>query len=196
MSASGREPDFAAFGENDQEKDERMVWIYGGLAFLLVLSFYFDARYRIIPNRCTAAGFLYGVAVRWGAGGTDGLLAALSGAAAGFGLMLVLYAIGAVGAGDVKLFGAIGSIAGGEFVLNGALNSVLLAGLIGFGIMAFRKQLLLRLRNAIALLFQIVLLRDIKSARRYKRNGGATFPFMYAVLPAVAVTMGYCEPAL
>lgn len=169
--------------------------IIGGLAVLLALAFYHDCKASKIPNRYTVAGIVFGLAYHGWSGGWSGLADASLGFASGFGLMLALYALKAIGAGDVKLFGAIGAMAGGAFVVNGALNSIVLAGLIGLVIVARRGELAGRLRNTGALLFNLLLFRDVRGLIAYRRQA-ATFPFMYAVLPAVVLTSTYCSPAL
>jgi prepilin peptidase CpaA len=169
--------------------------IVGILVLLLLLSFYHDCKENKIPNRYTLSGTAIGIVYHGWIGGWNGLAAALIGFAAGFGLLLALHFIGAVGAGDVKLFGAIGAIAGGTFVLNGAINSLLFAAVIGVAIVAYRKELGKRLSATGALLFNLLLLRDVSGVIGYRRHA-ATFPFMYAVLPAMAFTFTYCSPVV
>ncbi|MBD2865144.1 A24 family peptidase [Paenibacillus oceani] len=169
--------------------------VVAGLAALILVSFYHDVKQSKIPNRYTVAGIAAGVGYHAATGGWDGLAGSLFGFAAGFGIMLALYLFGAVGAGDVKLFGAIGAMAGGEFVINGALNSILFAAVIGLVLIAVRKQFVLRLRSTGALLFNLLLFRDMKGIVSYKKSA-ATFPFMYAVLPAMIFTATYCNPSL
>lgn len=166
-----------------------------GLAALILLSFYHDVKQCKIPNRYTIGGIVAGIGYNSLSGGWEGLAGSLLGFAAGFGIMLALYVFGAVGAGDVKLFGAIGAMAGGEFVINGALNSILFAAIIGLVVLAVRKQFGSRLRNTGALLFNLLMFRDLKGVASYKKSA-ATFPFMYAVLPAMIVTATYCNPSL
>lgn len=162
---------------------------------LLALSFYYDSTTSKIPNRCTMSGIAAGLIYHGWSGGLNGFTASLLGFLTGFGLMLVLYAIRAVGAGDVKLFGAIGAMAGVSFVINGAINSIMFAGLIGAAIVAWRRELGARLRNTAALLFNLFVQRDVSGVISY-RPKAATFPFMYAVLPALAFTSTYCPPVL
>lgn len=169
--------------------------IYAGLIALLALSLYHDAKERKIPNRYTVAGALFGLAVHVWQEGWSGAAGSLIGLAAGFGTMLAIHLVGAVGAGDVKLFGAIGSMTGVGFVMNGAVNSVLFAAVIGAAIVLVRGELAKRLRHTGALLFNLLVLRDVKGLVRYKRKA-ATFPFMYAVAPAIAFTATYCTPGL
>lgn len=175
--------------------DWGMGMLVVGLIVLLALSFYHDYKESKIPNRYTAAGFLFGIVCHGWKDGWSGLAASLLGFATGFGFMLVLYAVKAVGAGDVKLFGAIGAIAGGTFVINGAINSILFAAVIGIFIVAFRRELAERIRNTVALLFNLWVHRDMAGLTAYRRKA-ATFPFMYAVLPAMMFTSTYCSPAL
>ncbi|GAA3404576.1 prepilin peptidase [Paenibacillus hodogayensis] len=164
-----------------------------GLIVLLAICFYHDCKESKIPNRYTVSGIALGLSYQGWSGGWDGLAHAAIGFAAGFGIMLALYAMRAVGAGDVKLFGAIGAMTGGVFVVNGAFNSIVLAAVIGLVLVAFRGELLHRLRHTFALVFNLLLLRDVKGMLAYKSKA-ATFPFMYAVLPAMALTSTYCSP--
>lgn len=165
------------------------------LVLLLAAAFYHDWKSSKIPNRYTVAGMAIGVVYHALRDGWHGMGMALAGLGAGFGLMLVLYVVRAVGAGDVKLFGAIGALAGPAFVWNGAINSILCAAIVGIVIVAVRGQLAARLRTTGALLFNVVMLRDVKGVVRYKSRA-ATFPFMYAVVPGMALTALYCPPAM
>ncbi|MDF2721346.1 MAG: hypothetical protein K0Q59_1021 [Paenibacillus sp.] len=164
-----------------------------GLLGLLAVALYYDSTTSTIPNRYTAAGAVVGLVYHGWSGGLEGLLDSLLGLLSGFGLMVALYALRAIGAGDVKLFAAIGAMGGVSFVLNGALNSLLLACVIGIAIIAWRRELIIRLGNTYALLFNFLFQRDVRGLRAY-RDKAVTFPFMYAVAPAIGLTSLYCPP--
>lgn len=159
----------------------------------MLLSFYQDVTYLKIPNRYTTAGTIFGLLFHTATGGLKGMAGSLLGFGLGFGLMLLFYAIGALGAGDVKLFGALGAITGWTFILNGVINSILFACVIGSLLMIVRGEWIERMKAAGALLFNMALLHDMNGPKRYKKKA-ATFPFMIAVLPAIAFTATYCEP--
>lgn len=83
------------------------------LLCLLLGAAIYDLRYRRIPNWLTVTGVLIGVSVNALIGPPEaGLLFALQGLAAGFGVYLVLYLLHAMGAGDVKLMAAVGALVG------------------------------------------------------------------------------------
>jgi len=101
--------------------------ILGWAAAFLFFAVERDVHCQRIPNWLTfpscAAALLYGA---W-SGGAEGALAALLGAAAGFALLALPYALGALGAGDVKAAMALGALFGPSH----AFKIVVLA--IGFG---------------------------------------------------------------
>jgi prepilin peptidase CpaA len=164
------------------------------LATLLAAAFYNDARRAVIPNVYTLPSMAAGLLLS-AAGGSGTFASAGCGLLAGFALMLPLYAVGAVGAGDVKLFGAIGALSGTEFVLHGLMNSVVAAGAIGLGLLAAKRQLQSRMGAVAAHLFGLFVLKNVNGLLRLKQSGGAfTFPFMYAVVPGIAVTWSYIQP--
>lgn len=92
--------------------------------FLVVES---DVRCRRIPNHLTFPALALALALAWLDQGAAGLGAALLGAGAAFGLLLVPYAVGALGAGDVKAAMALGALLGPPATL------ALLAFALGFG---------------------------------------------------------------
>jgi prepilin peptidase CpaA len=62
-----------------------------------------------VYNALTVPLLLSGLAYHAAAGGMDGLRGSLTGACFGFGVLIVMYAMGGIGAGDVKLMAAIGA---------------------------------------------------------------------------------------
>ena len=89
-----------------------------------------DARTRRIPNALTFALAAAGLAYAFTGGSIVGPGGAALGLVAGFGLLVVPYAIGAMGGGDVKLLAAVGAWLGPA----GALGVVVVAALAGAAI--------------------------------------------------------------
>lgn len=161
------------------------------LLILLGVAFVQDAMQSKIANALTLTGMLAGLVLSvatgdgsWGAR----LFHSVTGLLSGLTVMLVLYAIGAVGAGDVKLFGAIGAIAGVQFVLYGMMNAVLCAGIVGIVVLVWKREFRYRIRRVAAVLFGIWIWRDLRPIETLKSAEPLKFPFMYAVLPAMALT--------
>ena len=105
------------------------------LAAVAVTAGIWDLRTRRIPNWLVLTGLLLGFLLNGFLFYGQGLL----GAAAGFGLALLIYfpmyLLHGMGAGDVKLMAALGAIAGwrlwlGLFILSGVLGGVLAVVLI------------------------------------------------------------------
>jgi prepilin peptidase CpaA len=83
------------------------------LLALLVAAALYDVRYRRIPNWLTVSGVVLGFVINGLIGVPEGgLLFALQGLGAGFGVYMVLYVLRAMGAGDVKLMAAVGTLVG------------------------------------------------------------------------------------
>jgi leader peptidase (prepilin peptidase)/N-methyltransferase len=93
-----------------------------------------DAREYIIPDEFTWGGLVIGLLFSLGAGGLSGLGLALLGAAAGFGLLWLVGAVGtwvfkeeAMGGGDIKMMAMVGAFVGWQ----GVLLTIFLGAFIG-----------------------------------------------------------------
>ncbi|MHC4879560.1 MAG: A24 family peptidase [Planctomycetota bacterium] len=86
-----------------------------------------DIRVKRIPNKLTLPVFGLGLVYQLAFNQVDGLLAAGTGFAAGFGLLFLLWMIGSGGGGDVKLMGALGVWLGGKMTLMVLVASTVLA---------------------------------------------------------------------
>ena len=80
----------------------------GSFLLLAGLMASYDLAARRIPNSLNLLAALAGLAWALAAGGAGGMLQALGGGLAAFGLMLAFHLFGAVGAGDVKALGGLG----------------------------------------------------------------------------------------
>ena len=164
--------------------------MYVLLSILIGIAFWTDARRSLIPNGITMSGVATGLLYHSWADGWPGLAQSLLGLAAGFAVLVLLYALGALGAGDVKLFAAIGAITGFTFVLYSMMYSILYAGVIGIILLVWKRQLLRRGLRLVHWLFLLLIHRDAALLRTMKHQDTLRFPFMYAVLPGV-LTAGY-----
>ncbi len=95
----------------------------------LALIFYFDGRYRKIPNKVlvpmVAFGFLFNTVTL----GIPGFMDSLVGSFVGLALLFIPFALQGVGAGDVKLLAAIGALQGYQFVLATFLYGAVIGGI-------------------------------------------------------------------
>lgn len=156
-----------------------------GISGLVIWAAYTDFRYRMIPNRLTVGGAAVGLLWHGISQGIHGFLSSLAGLAVGFALMFVLYLLGALGAGDVKLFASIGAIGGLEFVFYSSIYAILFAGFIGLVMVLFRKG---KIYELFCVLLNLIWFRSLKPIRELRtRNDLMTFPFMAAVVPAIAL---------
>jgi len=160
-----------------------MSWIL--LATLVIIATITDIRGSRIPNWVTLTGAAAGILLQLISGGWAGAWSSLIGLLSGFLPLFLLYLIGALGGGDVKLFAAIGAISGGVFALNCAVYSLLIAGLIGIGILVGRRMLVPGLKRVAYSLVAIVRLGDFRPLTAAGQKNMLRFPFMYAVMPAV-----------
>jgi prepilin peptidase CpaA len=112
------------------------------LLALLIGAAVYDVRYRKIPNWLTMSGIALGFAINFAIGPPEGgVLFALKGFAAGFGLYLGLYVLRAMGAGDVKLMGAVGALVGPERWFGIFLVTAIVGGVMALLLVTVRGRL-------------------------------------------------------
>ena len=104
--------------------------LFGTLLLGIALT---DAREYIIPNEFTWGGLAIGLVLA-AATGVDGIIAAVIGAAVGFGILALVGALGtflfkkeAMGGGDIKMMAMVGSFMGWQ----GVLLTIFLGALAG-----------------------------------------------------------------
>jgi prepilin peptidase CpaA len=98
-----------------------------------------DLARRQIANWIPAAALAGGLGWQIGQHGWWGLLYALGGAAAGFGVFLIFYLLGGMGGGDIKLMAGFGALLGAARLLEAALWTAGIGGLLALGVLAFRS---------------------------------------------------------
>src|SRR2546421_11048669 len=106
-----------------------------------------DGRHYLIPDEYTWGGLVLGLALSL-AGGADGFLNAVLGAAVGFALLLAVAQVGqwafkeeAMGGGDIKRMAMVGSFVGWKGVLRTVVLGALLGGLILVPLSLKKKRL-------------------------------------------------------
>lgn len=161
------------------------------LFILIAVAFVIDARNSLIPNKVTICGTMLGIVFHAFNEGWSGVIFAGIGAITGFTALLLLYFFGALGAGDVKLFAAIGAIMGFTFVVQSMLFAIICAGVIGLILLFIRKQMINTGHKLATWLVSIVVIQDMGSLLGMKHQKNMKFPFMYAVVPGVALTWYY-----
>ncbi|SFI99568.1 prepilin peptidase CpaA [Paenibacillus sp. UNC496MF] len=168
-------------------------WATAILALLFVAAaFVCDIRKMTIPNRLNAVFFAAGAVYHVAAGGWNGGLQALLGAAAGLVPLLLLYALKGIGAGDVKFFAALGAVVGPAAVLQVLMYAILYGGLLGLAFLLLKRTFARRLLGVAV----SVIAADSRLAAwetNIAGSGGLRFPFMIAVLPG-AVTAWCMAP--
>ncbi len=106
-----------------------------------------DARHYLIPDEYTWGGLVLGLALAL-AGGVDGFLSAVLGAAVGFGLLFAIAQLGqwvfkeeAMGGGDLKMMAMVGAFVGWKGVLLTVFLGAVLGSLIFVPLSLKRKRL-------------------------------------------------------
>ena len=161
------------------------------LFIFLVIAFIIDVRHHKLPNWLTAGGMVVGILFHLISNGIDGLIFSFLGLLVAGGIFLLLYVFKAIGAGDVKLFAAIGSLVGIQLVLYMMMYSIIFGGLIGIIILLFTKTFFSKIIDAFFHIISSITSKDLNVLEDYKVNKATKFPFMYAVIPAVALTYYY-----
>lgn len=102
-------------------------------AMYMDVSSLIDTKEARVPNWVTMPGIFGGMLLNAFAVPSwyDGVSHSAKGFAVGFGLFLVLYAMGVWQAGDVKLMGAVGAMTGWHFTLNAILATTIIGGFVG-----------------------------------------------------------------
>jgi len=89
-----------------------------------------------VHNALTIPLFLLGIVYHGAMFGASGVAQSMAGAAIGFSVLIVLYAIGAMGAGDVKFVTAIGAWVGTEQIIPAIVIGCIAAGVYAIVLLA------------------------------------------------------------
>ncbi len=157
----------------------------------MAIASYTDVKTSRIPNWLSIGGISGSFIYYFVSEGWSGLLFSVLGCCVGGGLFMILYTFRALGAGDVKLFGAIGAMMGIEFTLYSMMYSIIYAGMIGIFILLFRKNLFAKFIQIMYVILEFVWKPQFLSLNVIDERQLTTFPFMYAVIPAVFTTSYY-----
>jgi prepilin peptidase CpaA len=103
------------------------MWIAGLVGLAATIE---DLFRRTISNWLSLAALAGGILCQCMAFGWRGLLTALAGAAAGFGIFLIFYILGGMGGGDVKLMAGFGALLGAGRLVHAAFWTALLGGVL------------------------------------------------------------------
>jgi prepilin peptidase CpaA len=116
---------------------------------LLVLCAYWDLRYRKIPNWATLPGTALGLGMNGLFLGWQGMKASGLGLLVGFGVLVVLFALGWMGGGDVKLMAAVGALKGYPFVVSALFYSLIVGVVIGVAMLIWNRKTLRTFKNLV-----------------------------------------------
>ncbi len=114
---------------------------------LLILSAFWDLKYRRIPNWATLPAIVLGLGINGLSGGWTGLRTSGFGFLVGFGALLVLFVLGWMGGGDVKLIAAVGALKGYPFIVSALFYSLLVGVVIGVAMLIWNRRVLRTFRN-------------------------------------------------
>ncbi|MDT1957321.1 hypothetical protein CKN73_05210 [Carnobacterium divergens] len=161
------------------------------LLVVVLVAFYYDIRFNIIPNKLIIIGLPLGLINSVLVAGIEGLITSVLGFLISGGIMMILYIFKALAAGDVKLFAVIGAIMGLEFVLYCMMYTILIGGLLAIIILVVTRTFLSRMLVAIQHIWTSFIFKSTEPLKTFKATKATTMPFMVAVLPGALITLYY-----
>lgn len=117
------------------------------LGIAIALIFYYDGRYRRIPNKITFSLLVFGFVFNIITQGLPGVTFAFLGLITGAALLLIPYLLGGVGAGDVKFLAAVGTVFGYQFVIAAFLYGAVLGGIWSMIVLIRRGSLWISIKS-------------------------------------------------
>lgn len=115
-------------------------------AFLASVAFAMDLRSHKVSNTWIALGWIWGMCLRYAAGGWSGVAVFLAGAATPIFLLFPLFYFRMLGPGDIKLLSVLGGLLGSGEIIRLILLSFFLGGALSLGILIVTGTLLFRLQ--------------------------------------------------
>lgn len=167
--------------------------LYGALGLALAVCTYTDLHSRRIPNVATLPLMLVALIIHSLHAWPLGLFFSLKGLALGFALLFPAYLLGGLGAGDVKLMAAVGAVLGAAETFTAFLVIAVLGGVAALAMMAWRREMLLRLKRLGAGFSLILFGRTLDGLRvhdrsRLKREG---IPYGAVIAVGTTLSVGY-----
>jgi len=127
------------------------------LIVMVTVAAIYDIRYRKIPNWLTIGGVLLGFAINFALGPPEGgVLFALLGFGAAFGIYMVMYVLRATAAADVKLMGAVGALVGWERWFGIYFATAIVGGVMAIALVTARKRFKRTIFNVGFILSEII----------------------------------------
>ena len=155
----------------------------------ILIAFYTDIRWMIIPNRLVVAGTGAGMLIQVLMHQWSGFITSIVGFCAVFVACFGLYWIKAFGAGDVKGLAALAAITGTQFTLNVLAIAIIYAGIVWLLIIVYRGSVGQMVRQWLFSMLCYWSTKDMEHLRLAATHRVHTFPFMVAVMPAFATCL-------
>lgn len=156
---------------------------------VLLLAAAWDWHSRRIPNWLTLGLGAIGLAVSWTGHGAVHPVASALGLLTGFGLTVLLFAIGALGGGDVKLMAAVGAWLGPAGTLAVFLAAAVVGMILVLAQCAAQGRLAMLVRNSALIAINLLHVRELGVAHVSQtglrcRSAGKPLPYAIPVLLA------------
>jgi len=162
-------------------------WQLIQLTIVLMIAFYTDLKYQLIPNAITLPSIFLGLALNVFFRGAPGFIDGLLGILLGLVLFIIPFIIGGLGGGDVKLIMAIGAIMGMQFNLECIVATVIIGALISLVLILNQRKLKRSLVTVCRYIISTILLQSLKEIEQTELN--MYFPYGIAISLGTIVTL-------